>query len=132
MHFLLDWKMPKILSSALFKVWQISPSFTLGIIYQSTKQPYFVSSRNAPATNWPVEQANEQTRREHKRSWQKEIHFISTYIIDIILTQVLTCALPCFSCTEVAVSVISTDLLLGRSLANTKSGWEIGYVWGPI
>ena len=33
-------------------------------------------------------------------------------IIDITLTQVLTCARPCFSCTEVAVSVISTDLLL--------------------
>ena len=32
--------------------------------------------------------------------------------INIIITQALTCARPCFSCTEVAVSVTSTDLLL--------------------
>ena len=65
-----------------------------------------------PQIKQAVKQANISKRREYNALDKIRSTSFRHPFINIIITQALTCARPCFSCTEVAVSVTSTDLLL--------------------
>ena len=88
------------------------PSFTLGIIYWSATQPYFVSSRDASPTKRLLNSITFRSGANINALDKMRSTSFRHPFINIIITQALNCARPCFSCTEVAVSVTSRDLLL--------------------
>ena len=72
-----------------------------------------MSSRNAPPMcKQAVKHANISKRREHRRSWQNEIHFISTPVYKYNNNESADLCAPMPLLHWSTVSVTSTDLLL--------------------
>ena len=98
--------MPKILFSALFKISQIFTEFYFGnyLLVYNTAVVCVVTQRSSHKQ--AVKEANEHRRSANVNALGKNRSTSFRH------TPALTCARPCFSTTEVALSVISTDLLL--------------------
>ena len=90
---------------------KMRPSFILWIISLQHSRTWCRHATLLPQTG-SFKQANISKRREHSRSYKMRSTSFPQPFINIMVTQALTCARPRFSCTEVAVSVTSTDLLL--------------------